>query len=100
MNDISTIRTSILSRIRPGEAEKNKLHALAQRIIDRINAIGREEGLNISARLVGSSARGTWLSGERDLDIFIMFPPDVSRENLEEKGLHIARKVAEDAQRC
>ena len=100
MNNINNIRRSVLSRIKPKDPEKQNLQSLAQRIISRINALGRKEGLDIRARLVGSSARGTWLSGEHDLDIFIMFPPDVSREYLEEKGLYVARKMAEQAQSC
>ncbi|MDD1745728.1 MAG: CCA tRNA nucleotidyltransferase, partial [Candidatus Methanoperedens sp.] len=98
MNHIDTIRASILSRIKPKDPEKQKLSALADSLISRINAIGRAEGLDITAILVGSTARSTWLSGEHDLDIFIMFPPDVSREYLEEKGLYVARKMAAQAQ--
>jgi len=100
MNEIDTIRASILSRIKPTDPEKKKLSALADSLISRINALGRAEGLDINTILVGSTARSTWLSGEHDLDIFIMFPPDVSREYLEEKGLHIARKMAEQAESC
>ena len=44
--------------------------------------------------VVGSVARDTWLSGDRDLDIFLLFPPNLSREELEEKGLDLARKIA------
>ena len=77
MNDIDTIRASVLSRIKPTDPEKQKLSALADSLINRINAIGKAEGLDTSAILVGSTARNTWLSGEHDLDIFIMFPPDV-----------------------
>ncbi len=98
MNEIDRIQTSVLSRIKPKEEEKIRLQALAQSIIDRINDIGKEEGIQISAKLVGSSARGTWLSGERDLDIFIMFPPLVKRQHLEDKGLYIARKIAAESE--
>lgn len=99
MKDLDRIRASVLSRIKPANEEKERLQALAEDIIGRINDIGRKEGLSISGRLVGSSARGTWLSGGHDLDIFIMFPPDASREYLEEKGLYVARKIAEKAQK-
>jgi tRNA nucleotidyltransferase (CCA-adding enzyme) len=98
MNEIDTIRTSVLSRIKPTATEKQKLSALADSLISRINAIGRAEGLDINAILVGSTARSTWLSGEHDLDIFIMFPPEVSREYLKEKGLYVAQKIAAQAQ--
>jgi len=98
MTEINRIRASILSRIKPTEAERARLKALAESIIARINAIGEAEGLNINGELVGSSARGTWISGEHDLDIFIMFQPDVERKELEEKGLYIARKIAGESQ--
>jgi tRNA nucleotidyltransferase (CCA-adding enzyme) len=94
MTDINTIRALILSSIRPSDKERHKLISLARRIIARINSIGKDEGININGILVGSSARRTWISGEHDLDIFIMFPPDVEREFLEEKGLYVARKIA------
>lgn len=98
MTSINQIRASILSRIKPSEAEKARLASLAESIISRINIIAGQEGISASAQLVGSSARGTWISGEHDLDIFIMFPPEVERKELEEKGLYIARKVAQVSQ--
>ena len=94
MSDLNTILASIIPSIRPSDKERHRLKTLAQRLIGRINSIGKAEGLNVNGILVGSSARGTWISGEHDLDIFIMFPPDVERQYLEEKGLYIARKIA------
>ncbi len=98
MTSINQIRASVLSRIKPTESEKARLASLAESIITHINAIAEQEGISASAQLVGSSARGTWISGEHDLDIFIMFQPDVERKELEEKGLYIARKVAQVSQ--
>jgi tRNA nucleotidyltransferase (CCA-adding enzyme) len=94
MTDIETIKTCVLSRIKPSEDEKIRLENLAKSIISRINILGESEGIDIRGILVGSSARGTWISGEHDLDIFIMFPPDQERQYLEEKGLYVARKIA------
>lgn len=98
MTEINQISATILSRIKPSEAEKARLVVLAESLIARINAIAWQESISASAQLVGSSARGTWISGEHDLDIFIMFPPELEREELEEKGLYIARKIAEESQ--
>lgn len=94
MTDTVAIRPLILSSIRPSDKERRKLKTLSQKIIERVNSIGKSDGLNVNGILVGSSARGTWISGEHDLDIFIMFPADVERQYLEEKGLYIARKIA------
>ena len=44
--------------------------------------------------VVGSIARNTWVKGDRDLDVFLLFPPDMPRETLEAEGLALARSIA------
>ncbi|HOV68648.1 MAG TPA: nucleotidyltransferase domain-containing protein, partial [Methanoregulaceae archaeon] len=44
--------------------------------------------------VVGSAARGTWVRGDRDLDLFLLFPPGMDRDSLEREGLALARKIA------
>ena len=44
--------------------------------------------------VVGSIARDTWVKGDRDLDVFMLFSPDLPREVLEAEGLALARSVA------
>jgi len=78
-----------LARIRPKEAEHNHTWGVARSILAAIAEDGRAKGM-----VVGSVARDTWLSGDRDLDIFLLFPSDLSREDLEERGLDLARKIA------
>lgn len=46
--------------------------------------------------LVGSTARGTWLAGDRDIDLFVRFPTDLDREKLEEYGLAVGHSVVDD----
>ncbi|MDR1721586.1 MAG: CCA tRNA nucleotidyltransferase [Methanobrevibacter sp.] len=81
---------SILSEIKPGEEEINKVRVIVDRAIDFINNKAKEEGINATAILVGSIAKGTWLSGAADIDIFITFSLDISEEELKEKGLYLA----------
>jgi tRNA nucleotidyltransferase (CCA-adding enzyme) len=45
--------------------------------------------------LVGSVARGTWLRGKYDVDLFMAFPEDVPLTELEEVGLELAKKIGE-----
>jgi tRNA nucleotidyltransferase (CCA-adding enzyme) len=79
----------VLSRIRPRQEEHDHTWAVATGILSAIDKDGRAKGM-----VVGSVARDTWLSGDRDLDIFLLFPPDLPREALEETGLDLARKIA------
>ena len=85
----------VLERIKPSPAEKEKLQEVASELLARVSTIARIKGINgIIPKLVGSAARDTWISGTHDLDVFISFPENVSREDLETNGLLIARDVA------
>lgn len=43
--------------------------------------------------LGGSYARGTWLRGSFDIDYFMLYPPDYTREKLETEAVQTAKKA-------
>jgi tRNA nucleotidyltransferase (CCA-adding enzyme) len=83
---------SILKVIKPTEEENEKVKALSIKLINIINEIAKEQGINADAVLVGSVAKGTWLSGKADVDIFIKFPLSTSQKNLKKYGLELGHK--------
>ncbi len=80
----------MLGRVRPALSDKKRIMESAATIIARIEDLARERGLSLKAMLVGSAARGTWLCGDHDLDIFLGVPPE---DDLD-AALEIARLVA------
>ena len=91
---IADICAQVLERITPSKIEEEALYELTVRIIDQIDRAADEIGVDAHGLLVGSAARNTWTVGERDVDVFITFPEEISREELESLGLQIAKKVA------
>ena len=85
----SPLEEDVLSAIRPTREEQEHIMGLAQRLLAAIARSGKAEGM-----VVGSIARHTWVKGDRDLDIFMLFDPLISRERLEDKGLSLARSIA------
>ncbi len=83
-----------LRRVRPTEDDQKRIDQVASELIRRTEAACAKLGINARPMLVGSAARGTWLRSERDIDIFILFPEALPREELERQGLAVARKVA------
>ena len=83
----------ILDKIRPNQEEINKNIDLANKLIEFINDTCKNENIEAKAILVGSVAKGTFLSGKSDIDIFISFPLSTSMEYLEEKGLYLGYKA-------
>ena len=82
------LEVSVLKEIRPTNEELERMYALADRLIADINTSGKAEGM-----LVGSVARKTCVHGDRDLDVFMLFDPALSREDLEREGLALAWKI-------
>lgn len=99
-NDVlKELKEAVLEKISPKSEERAYLKETAEQLVKNVEDIAFSMGFKgVSASLVGSAARNTWISGTHDLDIFIMFPGDASREELEQNGLTIARKIAEESE--
>lgn len=80
----------VLERITPLPAELAKERGIAEEIIKKIRSM---EGKHIAVELAGSMARSTHLRGDRDIDIFVLFPEHLSREEFEKEGLRIGKSV-------
>ncbi|RQD84154.1 MAG: CCA tRNA nucleotidyltransferase [Methanocalculus sp. MSAO_Arc2] len=86
----SAIEEEVLSRIRPTPEEVEHLKTIADRIIEYLM-----ERHTRPAMVVGSVARRTFVRGDRDLDIFMLFPASLSRDVLAEQGIAIARDIVD-----
>lgn len=80
----------ILKKIIPTKEEQEKEKILAEEILNRLKAKG------VKPLLVGSLAKDTDIRGNKDLDVFILFPTDVSREELEKRGVAIAKELFDE----
>ncbi len=80
----------VLEKIKPSEEEKKFLIELFEEIKRRI-----KERFNREALLMGSVAKDTFLKGEGDLDVFVFFNPEESKEVLEKEGIEIGKYVFE-----
>jgi tRNA nucleotidyltransferase (CCA-adding enzyme) len=84
----------VLKQVKPTEADEKLVKRATEEIIQRVKTACAKLKIDAMPMLVGSVARGTWLKDERDIDIFILFPDKISREDLERQGLAVAREVA------
>jgi len=80
----------VLHKITPTEREREQEKRVAEKII---NQIRQAEGKHIDVVLCGSIARDTHLRGDNDIDIFVLFPEKLGREEFEKEGLRIGKKV-------
>lgn len=85
---------TVLEIIRPADIETKKVKDLSSKLIKIINDYASKNGINAEAVLVGSVAKDTW-QGKADIDIFIKFPLDTSKEDLKKYGLKLGYKCIE-----
>lgn len=82
--------TEILKKIKPTTEEREALTEITIKIQNYINSFCSEQDIPAEAILVGSQAKGTYLRGKSDIDIFIAFPLNTSQDELKRLGLKIA----------
>ncbi|SDX63584.1 CCA tRNA nucleotidyltransferase [Halobellus clavatus] len=89
---IETVR----DRVTPDAAERAAMRDAVAALTARVEA--ELDSLSVDADIVqvGSTARGTWLAGDRDIDLFVRFPPSIERDTLERYGLEIGNAVLPD----
>ncbi|MDY6930475.1 MAG: CCA tRNA nucleotidyltransferase [Halobacteriota archaeon] len=93
---IKSITSEVLLKIKPQKEMVDELESVVSKILQSVDIAASDLKVEAYGKLVGSVARGTWRSGEKDIDIFIMLPSSMSREELEEVGLSIAKICATD----
>ncbi len=92
---LSSVERRILERIKPREYEYRIVFNAYNRIKNVIEQILKKHNVKAEVTLQGSIAHDTWLSGDRDLDIFVLFPLEWSVEELKTKGFKILVEAAE-----
>ncbi|MDY6761842.1 MAG: CCA tRNA nucleotidyltransferase [Candidatus Nanohaloarchaea archaeon] len=85
------VREQVLDEVLPSDTEAEE----SRDLFSRIQAFVDDE-FDRDAELMGSTAKETFMAGDKDLDIFVFFPEHVGEEELEEEGLDIGEGVFEE----
>ncbi|MEY7850370.1 CCA tRNA nucleotidyltransferase [Natrarchaeobius sp. A-rgal3] len=93
---IQDVIETVRDRVDPDEDERAHLEGVADRLLERAERAATERCPDADVLQAGSSARGTWISGDRDIDVFVRFPPELDRETLETYGLEVGHETLPD----
>ncbi|SDJ56314.1 tRNA nucleotidyltransferase (CCA-adding enzyme) [Halovenus aranensis] len=86
----------VAERVDPDGAERQAMEEAVQRLRERTAAALSELPVDAEVMQVGSTARDTWLAGERDIDLFVCFPTAIDSDELERYGLDVGHSVLPD----
>ena len=85
------IQIEVLKKIKPSQQEVERV----KQFVNQLTTVAKTvSGMDVV--IVGSIGKFTWLSGDHDIDLFIMFESSVPREELERLGLEYGKRVVEE----
>ena len=92
-SSISRVVEEVLGRVAPSTEERKKVRTATELARTHIRDELEEGGLAVPVEVGGSVAKDTWLSGDVDIDLFMLFPPSMSKKELGRIGLDVAKKA-------
>lgn len=95
MSKLEQILEEVLKEVKPTPRDEGEVKRLSNLVIGALRRETVSRGLKVDIEVYGSVAKGTWLRGEVDLDIFLRADRSIPRERLIRSGLESARRVFE-----
>jgi len=91
------IEAAVAIRIAPTPEFLERVGRVRTDLVARAEAAARARSSPLVRALVaGSAARGTFLADRLDIDLFLLFPPELPRDRLREEGLALGREILAD----
>jgi tRNA nucleotidyltransferase (CCA-adding enzyme) len=84
------LKERVLKKIVPTKKEIEREKKIVKELLKKIDSI---KGKHVKTILAGSMARNTHLRGDNDIDIFVLFPTKIERNEFVREGLKIGKKV-------
>jgi tRNA nucleotidyltransferase (CCA-adding enzyme) len=86
----------VTGRVKPNSYEREKIEKITRLVTKRVITEAKRGDSKASVEVGGSVAKDTWLSGEADIDVFILFPESINKRILGEIGLQIAKEAMKE----
>jgi tRNA nucleotidyltransferase (CCA-adding enzyme) len=96
MSELEAVLSRVADRVTPEAAERERLRTVVDDLTARVRDALSNRPADARIVQVGSTARGTWLADDRDIDLFVCFPPDLDRDELERSGVAVGRAAVPD----
>jgi len=90
------VERKVLEKIKPKPDEVAKINKIFTHVKSRLENKIREYGVEAYVELEGSVAKDTWLSGEWDLDVFVLYPKRLGKQWIKSEGFKIIFEALKD----
>jgi tRNA nucleotidyltransferase (CCA-adding enzyme) len=91
------VETEVGAALAPPAELLSRLARTRSSLVQAVEAAARRRSSPlVRAVVAGSAARGTFLTDRLDIDLFLLFPPDLSDDRLRDEGLALGREVLQE----
>jgi len=95
------VEASVKAALAPSDELLGRLAQTRTRLVRAVTeAAGRRGSPLVRAVVAGSAARETFLKDRLDVDLFLLFPTDLSDDRLREEGLALGRESSPTRRRA
>jgi len=94
------IEKKVLKKVTPSEKDRKNLFEVIQELRQKIEGEIKKKKINAETVLVGSTAKDTFLKDSLDIDLFLVFPTNIEKEEIAKNAISIGRKLLKDAEEC
>ncbi|MEA3191459.1 MAG: hypothetical protein QOD77_2041 [Thermoplasmata archaeon] len=93
------LEAEVLARITPTPLEAKEMQAVCDALVAACAAALAKRNIPGHATVQGSVAKGTWLAGGGDIDLFLLLDPSYPEAQLERAAVEVGTEVLTDARR-
>jgi len=93
MNKLIEVIKEASKLVTPDVEEELNVKRMSEFIVNKVKEASKESPYKPEVSLQGSLAKGTWIKGELDIDVFLSFPNHVDKITFEKEGLKIGLKA-------
>ncbi len=93
---VLNILREVLEKITPSTSERLKISHIINEVRQRILEKAHEYSINVEVSIEGSIAKDTWLSDDKDIDVFIHLPKELGKESLKTVGLELCKSACKN----
>lgn len=94
------IEKKVLKLVTPSLEDRKKLEEVIQDLKEQVKQEIKGRRLPVSVKLVGSTAKDTYLKNNLDVDLFIEFSTRFSKEKIAKNALSIGKKLLKNTEEC
>jgi len=92
------IEKRVADRINPSPKDRKIIETTIKNVREKLQQEITKRDLPAAIELVGSTAKDTYLKHNMDIDLFLLFPTSVPKENIGQYAIAIGREILKDAE--